>query len=82
MAGLARVGGALLFTTPMAVGARADLGIFRSTDEASSWSTGELLVAGPAGYSCLTSMDDQRAALIYENGDNEFAGKISFDVVN
>ena len=81
-AGLARGGaGTLLFSTPMAAGARADLGLFRSTDEAASWSAGALFAAGPAGYSDLTAVNATHAAIIFENGENEFAQQINIAVV-
>jgi len=80
-AGLARVGDTLVFSTPMAVGARADMGLFRSTDEGKSWSAGELFAAGPAGYSDLTRLNDTHAAIIYENGESEFAQQINFAVI-
>jgi len=80
-AGIARVGSTLLFSTPTAVGARADMGLFRSTDEAKSWSAGALFAAGPAGYSDMTRLNDTHAAIIFENGDKEFAQQINFAVV-
>lgn len=80
-AGVARVGDTLVFSTPMAVGARADMGLFRSTDEGKTWSAGELFAAGPAGYSDLTRLNDTHAAIIYERGDDEFAQQINFAVI-
>jgi hypothetical protein len=80
-AGLARVGSTLLFATPMTTGMRADLGVFRSTDEASTWSAGALFSAGPAGYSDMTRLNDTHAAIIFENGENEFAQQINFAVI-
>jgi photosystem II stability/assembly factor-like uncharacterized protein len=81
-AGLARGGaGTLLFSTPTAAGARADLGLFRSTDEGASWSPGALFAAGPAGYSDLTAVNATHAAIIFENGADEFAQQINFAVV-
>jgi len=80
-AGLARVGDTLLFSTPMAAGARADLGLFRSTDEAASWSPAALFAAGPAGYSDMTALNDTHAAIIFENGAAEFAQQVNFAIV-
>ena len=80
-AGLARVGSTLLFTTPMKTGVRADLGLFRSADEAATWSTGALFSAGPAGYSGMTRLNETHAALIFENGVTEFAQQVNFAVV-
>jgi hypothetical protein len=81
VAGIARVGSTLLFSTPTAVGARADLGLFRSTDEAKTWSSASLFAAGPAGYSDMTRLNDTHAAVIFENGEKEFAQQINFAVV-
>ena len=82
-AGLARLGSTLLFSTPTAAGERADLGFFRSTDEAASWAAeGAIYAPGPAGYSDMTAINDTHAAIIYENGAEEFAQQINFDVVH
>jgi hypothetical protein len=78
---VARVGSTLVFSTPMATGARADLALFRSTDEAAHWSAGSLFAAGPAGYSDLTRLNDTHAAIIFENGADEFAQQINFAIV-
>ena len=80
-AGLARVGATLLFSTPTAAGARADLGFFRSTDEAASWMPAGVYAPGPAGYSDLTAINATHAAIIFENGADEFAQQINFDAV-
>ena len=80
-AGLARVGSTLLFSTPTKTGVRADLGLFRSADEAATWSAGSLFSAGPAGYSDLTRLNDTHAAIIYENGVTEFAQQVNFAVI-
>ena len=77
-AGLARVDNTLLFSTPMATGARADLGLYRSTDESSTWSSGLLFSPGPAGYSDMTSLNETHAALVWENGEEEFSQQINF----
>lgn len=81
VAGVARVGGTLVFSTPMAAGARADMGLFRSTDEGKTWSAGELFAAGPAGYSDLTRLNDTHAAIIFECGTDEFAQQVNFAVI-
>lgn len=82
-AGLARVGSTLLFSTPTAAGARADLGFFHSLDEAVSWApvSGGVYAPGPAGYSDLTAINSTHAAIIFENGAQEFAQQINFDIV-
>jgi photosystem II stability/assembly factor-like uncharacterized protein len=80
-AGLARIGDTLLFSTPMATGARADLALYRSADEGASWSAGALFASGPAGYSDMTAINKTHAAIIFENGADEFAQQINFAVV-
>lgn len=80
MAGAARVGDSIFFSTPQAPGQRADLALFRSNDEAASWGAGKLFLAGPAGYSDLVALNSTHGALVFENGATEFAGKISFEI--
>lgn len=80
VAGLARVGGdSLYFSTPSAAGARADLTLYHSTDECASWGTpGVVVIPGPAGYSDLGALNATHGAILCENGEKEFAQKISF----
>lgn len=80
MAGAARVGDTVFFSTPRAPGERADLAVFHSVDEAATWSAGKLYLAGPAGYSDMVALNSTHGALLFENGEKEFAGKISFSV--
>lgn len=80
-AGLARVDRTLLFSTPMATGARADLGIFKSTDESNTWSSGSLFSLGPAGYSDMTTLNSTHAAIVFENGVQEFSQQVNFALV-
>ena len=72
------MGESVIVTTPMAVGARADMGLFVSHDEALTWAPGVLLVSGPAGYSDVGSLDASHGCILLENGAREFAAKISF----
>jgi len=82
VAGAARVVSAdasyVVFTTPMDKMARADMGIFVSTDETQSWSSGKLYFSGPAGYSDTFQLNSTHVAIIFENGETEFAQRISF----
>ena len=80
VAGAARIGGDVFISTPGAAVERADLTLFRSRDEAATWGAGELFLAGPAGYSDMVALNDTHGAILCENGEAEFAGKISFFV--
>jgi hypothetical protein len=80
VAGAARVGDSIFIATPQAAHARADLALFRSDDEAATWSAGALFLAGPAGYSDAGALNATHGALVVENGADQFAGKISFAV--
>ena len=81
MAGAASIGGVVIVSTPMSATERADLALFRSHDNAATWAQGELLVPGPAGYSDLMPLNDTHGAVLCENGEAEFAGKISFLII-
>lgn len=81
VAGLARVGNTLLFSTPTEPGQRANLGVFHSSDDAGAWSSGMVVSPGPSGYSCIAPLNDTHAALVFENGAQEFAEQISIMVV-
>ena len=81
VAGAARIGETVLVSTPMSPTERADLGLFRSSDNAATWAPGELLLPGPAGYSDLMPINATHGALLCENGQAEFAEKISFFIV-
>ena len=81
VAGAASIGGVVVVSTPMSATERADLALFRSHDNAVTWAPGELLVPGPAGYSDLMALNDTHGAVVCENGEAEFAEKISFLVV-
>ena len=64
----------------MATAARADMGVFVSHDQARTWSSGTLLLKGPAGYSDAGALDATHAAILLENGAQEFAQQISLGV--
>jgi hypothetical protein len=80
VAGLARVGeDSVYFSTPSATGARADLTLYHSSDECTSWETpGVVVIPGPAGYSDMGGLNATHGAILCENGAKEFAQKISF----
>jgi len=78
VAGAARVGAGIYISTPQAIGERADLALFRSVDEAKTWGDGMLFLSGPAGYSDMGALNETHGAILCENGEAEFAEKISF----
>ncbi len=72
----------VILSTPMNKVARADMALFHTTDETATWSAGALYRAGPAGYSDLGVLNATTAAIIFENGDDEFAQRISFGYIS
>lgn len=68
----------VVFSTPANPTARADYTIFTSTDETASWNSGKLWLSGPAGYSDSAQLNATHVALVLENGDQQFAQRISF----
>jgi sialidase-1 len=58
--------------------ARADLALFSSQDEAGTWSSGKIYRPGPAGYSDAGQVNATHGAVLFENGDTEFAQRVSF----
>jgi len=68
----------VVFTTPMQKTARANMGIFVSSDETETWGSGKLYFSGPAGYSDTWQLNSTHVAILFENGVTEFAQRISF----
>lgn len=63
---------------PASAVARADLALFVSTDEGHTWSTGNVVQPGPAGYTAVAQLNATHLAVLFENGAQEFAQQISF----
>jgi len=72
----------ILFTTPKDKTVRADLAIFVSNDECESWNNGKVFWEGPAGYSDVYQLNSTHFAILFENGENEFAQRISFGLLS
>ncbi len=68
-ASIRRVGNAILFANPSDPGARVNLTVQISRDEAHSWQRLVVLHAGPSAYSDLAELADGRAACLYERGE-------------
>ncbi len=68
----------LVVSAPRSRAARADLALFTSIDEGRTWDAGRLWAPGPAGYSCVVQLNETSGAILFENGDAEFAQRISF----
>jgi len=60
----------LLFSNPASQTERINLTVRVSYDEGKSWPVGNLLNAGPSGYSCLTVLRDMQIGCLYERGEH------------
>jgi sialidase-1 len=65
--------GALLFSNPASAKARVGMTLRVSDDDGKTWSTGRVLDARPAAYSCLTILADGSIGILYETGDKNSA---------
>ena len=63
--------GAILFSNPADADRRAKLTIRLSIDDGETWPHAALLHEGPAAYSCLIALGDDRAGCLYEADDYE-----------
>jgi hypothetical protein len=68
----------VVLSTPSSHTARANMSFYTSTDETKTWSSGTLYRAGPAGYSDLGVLNSTHGVIIFEDGEDEFAQRISF----
>eukprot|EP01116_Phalansterium_solitarium_P015113 TRINITY_DN3322_c0_g1_i2.p1 TRINITY_DN3322_c0_g1~~TRINITY_DN3322_c0_g1_i2.p1 ORF type:complete len:384 (+),score=88.93 TRINITY_DN3322_c0_g1_i2:678-1829(+) len=84
VAGLARFDTAgapkILFSAPTNKTVRAQMAVFTSFDEAHTWGSGRLVYPNMAGYSDVFQLNATHAAILFENGETEFAARISFAV--
>ena len=69
------------FTAPAAVGARANLSAWVSSDRGASWALRETVWSGPAAYSDAIQLNDTHVGVIFEAGVTEFAGGIQFSAI-
>ena len=68
----------LVFTAPASRTARAGLTVYVSLDEATSWKVGAALWPGPSAYSSTFQINATHVGVLFENGEAEFAQRISF----
>ena len=72
----------LFFTAPNAAGARANLTMWVSEDQAATWSAPALQIfGGPAAYSDALQINDTHVGVVFEGSPTEFAGGIWFSAV-
>jgi sialidase-1 len=67
----------LLFSNPASL-KRERLTVRSSTDDGQTWSSGRVLHAGPAAYSCLTSLPDGQVGCLYECGEKRSDETLTF----
>jgi sialidase-1 len=72
--------GLILFSNPADAKARIALTVRASTDDARTFPGKLVLHAGPSAYSCLVSIDANRAGCLYERGDKGPYEKITFAI--
>ena len=71
--------GCLLFSNPASnTETRERMTVRNSSDDGATWSTVEVLHAGPAAYSSLAALPDGRIACLYERGSIHAYEKITF----
>lgn len=68
----------LLFCSPDTPGKRSDLTVRMSYDEGKTWPVSKRIHAGPAAYSCFTILPDGDIGLLYENGKEQAAERLTF----
>jgi sialidase-1 len=71
----------LVFVAPADETQRANFSVFTSSNNGASWSSGNTLWAGPAGYSDALQLNSSAIAVVVENGVEEFAQQITFMVL-
>ena len=71
----------LLYTAPSDPTERRTLTPYTSADEGKTWTAGAPLWTGGAAYSSTLQLNATHAALLFENGEYEFAQRISFGVI-
>lgn len=67
----------ILFSCPNA-GSRSNMSIWQSTNETVSWSDPVSIFSGPSAYSDMVRLADDRAGVLFENGDGGAYERISF----
>jgi hypothetical protein len=67
----------LVWVGPGARKSRRDLTVRWSEDEGRSWSAGRVVAPGPAGYSDVVALTDDRVGILFETG-NKLYDEIRF----
>jgi sialidase-1 len=68
----------LLFSNPADPSSRTRMTVRLSTDDGKTWPISRVVNPGPSAYSCLTVLPDGTIGLLYEQGKQDAAEKISF----
>jgi sialidase-1 len=71
----------LLYSCPGDAKQRRDLMILLSFDEGATWPVKKVIHKGPAAYSDLVKLDDERVGVLYEAGEKLY-GEIVFEAVD
>jgi sialidase-1 len=71
----------LVYSCPGDARARRDLTILLSFDEGTTWPVKAVVRKGPAAYSDLIKLDDERVGVLYEAGEKLY-GEIVFGVLD
>lgn len=61
--------GVIVFSNPHSTDKRVNMTVQASLDDCKTWPYTKSLTAGPAAYSCLGQLPDNRIACLYETGD-------------
>ena len=68
--------GVIVFSNPHSTDKRVNMTVQASLDDCKTWPYAKSLTAGPAAYSCLGQLPDNRIACLYETGDKNPYRKI------
>lgn len=72
----------ILFSNPASNTSRTLMTVRLSYDETENWPVARILHHGPAAYSCLTILPDNKIACFYERGDASPYENITFAIFN
>jgi sialidase-1 len=77
-ASIIRIGNKLLFSNPASTTRREKMTVRQSSDDGATWPVSRLIYKGPSAYSCLVSLPDGSAGLLYECGEKSPYERIDF----
>jgi len=66
-------GAPLLYSGPLDATARANLGVYASSDGAATWAAPHTIWDGPAGYSDAAALNSTHFAVVFEGGKEHFS---------